>query len=88
LRTATLLAGLTALLMAIGYLIGGGTGAVIALLFAAATNMFSYGNSNKLVAFATGRNPHIHSTLSTMRTGARSTISHNDSDDAAPDQYR
>jgi integrase len=30
----------------------------------------------------------IHSTLSTMRTGARSTISRSDSDDAAPDQYR
>ena len=49
LRTAILLAGLTALFMAIGYLIGGGTGAVIALLFAAATNLFSYWNSDKLV---------------------------------------
>jgi heat shock protein HtpX len=49
LRTAILLAGLTALFMAVGYLIGGGTGAVIALLFAAATNLFSYWNSDKLV---------------------------------------
>jgi heat shock protein HtpX len=37
LRTAVLLAGLTALFMAAGYLLGGGTGAVIALLFAGAT---------------------------------------------------
>ena len=41
--------GLTALFMAVEYLIGGGTGAVIALLFAAATNLFSYWNSDKLV---------------------------------------
>ena len=49
LRTAILLAGLTALFMAVGYLIGGSIGAVIALLFAAATNLFSYWNSDKLV---------------------------------------
>ena len=49
LRTAVLLAGLTALFMAVGYLLGGGTGAVIALLFAGATNLFSYWNSDKLV---------------------------------------
>ena len=49
LRTAILLAGLTALFMAVGYLLGGGTGAVIALLFAGATNLFSYWNSDKLV---------------------------------------
>jgi heat shock protein HtpX len=47
LRTAILLAGLTALFMAVGYLIGGGP--VIAPLFAAATNLFSYWNSDKLV---------------------------------------
>jgi heat shock protein HtpX len=49
LRTAVLLAGLTALFMAVGYLLGGGTGVVIALLFAGATNLFSYWNSDKLV---------------------------------------
>jgi hypothetical protein len=49
LRTAILLAGLTGLFMAVGYLIGGGAGAVIALLIAAATNLFSYWNSDKLV---------------------------------------
>ena len=41
-RTAILLAGLTGLFMAVGYLIGGAGGALIALIIAAATNMFSY----------------------------------------------
>src|SRR5260370_37024198 len=49
LRTAILLAGLTALFVAVGYLLAGGTGAVIALLFAGATNLFSYWNADKLV---------------------------------------
>ena len=49
LRTAVLLAGLTALLMAVGFLIGGGYGAVIAFVVAAATNLFSYWNADKLV---------------------------------------
>ena len=39
-RTAILLAGLTGLFMAVGYLIGG-SGALIALIIAAATNLFS-----------------------------------------------
>jgi Zn-dependent protease with chaperone function len=46
---AILLAGLTALFMAVGYLLGGGTGAAIALFFAGVTNLFSYWNSDKLV---------------------------------------
>jgi heat shock protein HtpX len=49
LRTAILLAGLTGLFMGLGYLIGGGSGAVIALLIAAATNLFSYWNSDRMV---------------------------------------
>jgi heat shock protein HtpX len=49
LRTAVLLAGLTALFMAVGYLIGGSTGAFIALLVAAATNLFAYWNSDRMV---------------------------------------
>jgi len=48
-RTAILLAGLTGLFMAVGYLIGGGSGALIALMIAAATNLFSYWNADKLV---------------------------------------
>ena len=48
-RTVVLLAGLTGLFMAVGYLIGGAGGAVIALIIAAATNLFSYWNADKLV---------------------------------------
>src|SRR5262245_46968212 len=49
LRTAILLAGLTALFMAVGYLIGGPTGALIAFFVAAATNVFTYWNADRLV---------------------------------------
>jgi heat shock protein HtpX len=48
LRTAILLAGLTALFMAIGYLLGGQSGMLIALVVAAAMNLFSYWNSDRL----------------------------------------
>jgi len=48
-RTAILLAGLTGLFMAVGYLIGGGSGALIALIIAAVTNLFSYWNADRLV---------------------------------------
>src|SRR5215207_2035236 len=48
-RTAMLLAGLTALFMGVGYLIGGQTGAMIALVIAAGMNLFSYWNSDKMV---------------------------------------
>jgi heat shock protein HtpX len=49
LRTAILLAGLTALFMGVGYLIGGQSGALIALVVAAGLNLFSYWNSDRLV---------------------------------------
>ena len=48
-RTAILLAGLTGLFMGVGYLIGGANGAVIALVVAAATNIFAYWNSDRMV---------------------------------------
>jgi heat shock protein HtpX len=48
-RTAILLAGLTGLFMAVGYLIGGEGGALIALAIAAAMNLISYWNSDRLV---------------------------------------
>jgi heat shock protein HtpX len=48
-RTAILLAGLTALFMGIGFLIGGQTGMIIALLFAGGMNLFAYWNSDKAV---------------------------------------
>ena len=49
LRTAILLAGLTALFMAVGFLIGGQSGALIALLVAAGMNFFAYWNADSLV---------------------------------------
>jgi heat shock protein HtpX len=48
-RTAMLLAGLTALFMGVGYLFGGAGGAMIALLIAAAMNLFTYWNSDRMV---------------------------------------
>jgi heat shock protein HtpX len=48
-RTAILLAGLTGLFMGVGYLIGGASGATIALVVAAATNIFAYWNSDRMV---------------------------------------
>ncbi|HEY0292497.1 MAG TPA: protease HtpX, partial [Hansschlegelia sp.] len=45
-RTAILLAGLTALFMGVGFLIGGKGGMAIALAVAVATNLFSYWNSD------------------------------------------
>lgn len=48
-RTAMLLAFMTALFMGVGYLIGGGNGMVIAFVIAAAMNLFSYWNSDKMV---------------------------------------
>jgi len=48
-RTAVLMAFLTGLFIAIGYLIGGQTGMVFAFLFAAGTNLFAYWNSDKMV---------------------------------------
>ncbi len=48
-RTGMLLAALTALFMGVGYLLGGGAGMIIALVFAAGTNLFAYWNSDKMV---------------------------------------
>src|SRR5215467_9627152 len=48
-RTALLLAGLTALFMGVGFLIGGKSGAMIALVIAAATNLFTWWNSGRMV---------------------------------------
>lgn len=48
-RTAMLLAFLTALFMAVGYMIGGSGGMMIAFLMAAGMNLFSYWNADKMV---------------------------------------
>ena len=49
LKTFTLLAALTALFVGVGYLIGGATGMVIALVVAGGMNLFSYWNADKIV---------------------------------------
>jgi heat shock protein HtpX len=46
-RTGLLMAALTGLFLVVGFLIGGGPGMVIAFLFAAATNLWAYWNSDK-----------------------------------------
>jgi heat shock protein HtpX len=49
LRTGLLLAGLTGLFLAIGYLLGGQGGMLVALIFAAGSNLFAYWNGDKMV---------------------------------------
>src|SRR5262245_43497992 len=49
LRTAILLAGLTGLFMGVGFLIGGQSGAMMALIIAAGMNFFAYWNADGLV---------------------------------------
>ncbi|HEX4295491.1 MAG TPA: zinc metalloprotease HtpX [Rhizomicrobium sp.] len=46
-RTGLLMAALTGLFLVVGFLIGGGPGMVIAFLFASATNLWAYWNSDK-----------------------------------------
>jgi heat shock protein HtpX len=48
-RTAMLIAALTAIFMGVGYLIGGSSGMVVAFLIAAGMNFFAYWNADKLV---------------------------------------
>ncbi|MBY6135817.1 zinc metalloprotease HtpX [Nocardioides marinus] len=48
-KTAMLMAAMTALFMGVGYLIGGASGAVIALVVAAAMNLFTWWNSDRMV---------------------------------------
>ncbi|MCV0394313.1 MAG: zinc metalloprotease HtpX [Rhizobiaceae bacterium] len=48
-RTAMLLAFMTALFMGVGYLVGGTGGMMIAFVIAAAMNLFSYWNADKMV---------------------------------------
>ncbi|MGQ3676537.1 zinc metalloprotease HtpX [Xanthobacter sp. TB0139] len=48
-KTAMLLAGLTALFMAVGFALGGSGGMIIAFVVATAMNLFSYWNSDKMV---------------------------------------
>ena len=49
LKTFMLLAALTALFVGVGWLIGGATGMLVAFVLAAAMNLFSYWNADKIV---------------------------------------
>ena len=49
LRTGILMAALMGLFMAVGALVGGSSGMLIAFFFAAAMNLFSYWNSDKVL---------------------------------------
>jgi len=48
-RTAILLAGMSALFMLLGFMLGGTGGMMVALIIAAAMNLFAYWNSDKMV---------------------------------------
>lgn len=48
-RTALLLAGLTAFFLAVGYMLGGEGGMIVALMIALGMNAFAYWNSDKMV---------------------------------------
>jgi len=56
-KTGILLAGLTALFLAAGFMLGGEAGMMIALVFAVGINFFSYWNSDKLVLRMHGAKP-------------------------------
>ncbi|MEO1331551.1 MAG: zinc metalloprotease HtpX [Pseudomonadota bacterium] len=56
-KTALLLAAMTAIFMGVGFLIGGATGALIALVVAAGMNAFAFWNSDSLALAAHGARP-------------------------------
>ncbi|MFN3889802.1 MAG: zinc metalloprotease HtpX [Beijerinckiaceae bacterium] len=53
-RTAILMAAMTAIFVAVGALLGGQTGILLALAFAAATNFYAYWNSDRMALSANG----------------------------------
>jgi heat shock protein HtpX len=56
-KTGILLAAMTALFLALGYMLGGEQGMAIAFFFALATNFFAYWNSDRLVLSMHGARP-------------------------------
>ena len=56
-RTTLLMAFMTALFMGVGWLLGGASGAVIALAVAAVMNLLTWWNSDKLVLRLHGAKP-------------------------------
>ena len=59
-KTAMLMAAMTALFMGVGYLIGGSGGALIALVVAAAMNVFTWWNSDRMVLRMHNAQPVAH----------------------------
>jgi heat shock protein HtpX len=57
LRTGILMAAMTGLFLAVGALVGGGTGMMIAFGFALAMNLFAYWNSDKVLLSMYGARP-------------------------------
>lgn len=57
LRTGILMAGLTGLFLAVGGILGGAQGMAIAFVFALATNLFAYWNSDKVLLSMYGAQP-------------------------------
>jgi heat shock protein HtpX len=75
-KTFILLAMLTALFMAIGYLVGGVPGMAIAFVVAAAMNVFSYWNADKIVLRMQGaRELTPETTTPMLRTFANDVVS-------------
>lgn len=56
-RTAMLMAVMTALFMGVGWFLGGGSGAILALVFAAGMNLFTWWNSDRMVLSMQGARP-------------------------------
>ena len=56
-KTFALLAGLTALFIGVGYMIGGRGGMIVAFFIATAMNLFAYWNSDRLVLSMYGARP-------------------------------
>jgi len=56
-KTMMLLAAMTALFLAVGWLLGGGAGVAIALVFAVGTNAFAFWNSDRLALAAHNARP-------------------------------
>ena len=76
-KTAMLLAGMTALFLVIGFVLGGEMGMIIALVFAAGTNVYAYWNSDKAVLSMHGaqpasetRNPELYSMVARLADNA------------------
>ncbi|UCH73451.1 MAG: zinc metalloprotease HtpX [Rhodospirillales bacterium] len=75
LRTAILLAALTALFMGVGYLLGGEGGMIVALIIAAGMNLFAWWGSDRMVlamyrAQPVGKGHALHGIVQTLAQNA------------------